>query len=131
VGALLLRAVVGVAEEHRQAGAVGDVLDAAGDVGEERVGDVEHDQADRAAAPGAQVAGGLVAHEAEDGDRGQHPLAGRRADRIGPVEDVADRPDRDPGVLGDVADARGHGVSSRVSGLGTGHRPVPRWSSPS
>ena len=41
------------------------VLDAAGDVGEERVGDVEHDQPDRAALPAAQLAGRLVAHEAE------------------------------------------------------------------
>ena len=45
--------------------AFGDLLDAAGDVGEERVGDVEHDQADGAAAAGAQLAGRLVADEAQ------------------------------------------------------------------
>ena len=68
--------VVAVAEDHGEPGGLGDVLDAAGDVGEERVGDVEHDQADRAAAAGAQLPGRLVADEAERGDRGVDPLAG-------------------------------------------------------
>ncbi len=39
-------------------------LGAAGDRREEGVADVEHDQGDRAAATGAQLAGGVVAHVA-------------------------------------------------------------------
>jgi hypothetical protein len=102
--------VVGVAEDHGEAGRVGRLLDAAGDVGEERVGDVEHDQADGPAHPGAQLAGRLVAHEAEGHDRVEHPAAGLLADGLGAVEHVADRAHRDPGVAGDVADAGGQRV---------------------
>src|SRR3712207_8022787 len=42
---------------------VDDVLDPTCDVGEERVGDVEDDEADGAAGPRPQLAGRLVAHE--------------------------------------------------------------------
>ena len=50
VGGLLGLPVVGVAEDDGQALGVGRLLDAAGHVGEERVGDVEDDQADGPAA---------------------------------------------------------------------------------
>ena len=47
---------------------------ATGDGGEEGVADVEHDQRDRAAAAGAQLPGGVVAHIAEGVDGGAHAL---------------------------------------------------------
>jgi hypothetical protein len=49
-------------------------LGPADDVGEERVGHVEHDDRDLAAASGPQLAGRVVADIAERGDRVVHPL---------------------------------------------------------
>src|SRR3712207_1164843 len=91
---------------------VDDVLDPAGDVGEERVGDVEDDEADGAAGPRPQLAGRLVAHEAELGDRVEDLRPRGLADRVGPVEHVAHGAHRLPGPAGHVADARGQGSSS-------------------
>ena len=117
--------VVGVAEDHRQARGVGRLLDAARDVGEERVGDVEHDQADGAAVPGPQVPGRLVADEARaSAIASLDPLAGAGADRVGPVEHVADGADRDAGPLGDVPDAAGQRSSSA---RGPRRAPVGAW----
>jgi hypothetical protein len=129
VRGLLLRPVVGVAQDQRQAGGVDDVLDPAGDVGEERVGDVEHHQADGAAGAGAQLSRRLVAHEAEGRDRVEHPRAGGLADHVGPVEDVAHRADRHPGPAGDVADARGQVPSSVEVQCPAPHRPTQRETS--
>jgi hypothetical protein len=112
VRGLLLRAVVGVAQDHREAGRVDDVLDPAGDVGEEGVGHVEHHQADGAAGARAQLTCRLVADEAEGGDRVEDLGPGGFADHVGPVEDVAHRADRHPGPAGDVPDAGGQDPSS-------------------
>jgi hypothetical protein len=108
VALLLAFLVVAVAQDDGEARLVRLVLHAAGQVGEERVGHVEHHQADRPAAPGAQLAGGLVAHEAEFRDRGVHPVAGRPGHDVGPVEHVGDRGDGDAGVGGDIPDADRH-----------------------
>src|SRR3712207_8744421 len=57
-------------QDQGQPGRVDDVLHPAGDVGEERVGDVEDHETDGAAGAGTQLPCGLVAHEPQLGDRG-------------------------------------------------------------
>ena len=82
VRGLLGRPVVGVAQDDGQALGVRHLLDAAGDVGEERVGDVEDDQADRAAA--SRRAGGgptRCGRSRASAIAVEDPLAGRLADR--------------------------------------------------
>ncbi|GAB4003489.1 hypothetical protein GCM10029992_45380 [Glycomyces albus] len=93
--ALLPREVLaGVAHGDHAAGRVDQRLGPAHDVGEERVGHVEDDDGDVAAAPGPQLAGRVVAHVAQLGDGGLDPRAGVFGDGFGAVEDVGDRADR-------------------------------------
>ena len=105
--------VVAVADEQRQVGSLGGVLDALRDVGEERVA---RRRASRRPAcwllPGPQLAGGLVAHEAELGHRLLDPLPGRGADPVGPVQDVGDGAERDAGGGRDVLDRGADGARS-------------------
>jgi Helix-turn-helix domain len=109
VALLLAFLVVAVAQDDGEAGLARLVFHAARQVGEERVGHVEHHQAERPAPPRAKLAGGLVAHEAELRDRGVHPLARRPGHDVGPVEHVGHRGDGDAGVGGDLPDADRHG----------------------
>jgi hypothetical protein len=97
VGGLAGSAVVAVAEEEREVAVLGDMLHPLGDVGEERVGGVEHDVADRAAAARAELAGRLVAHEPEIGHRLLDPRPSGSADAVGLVEDVGHRAQGHPG----------------------------------
>jgi hypothetical protein len=98
--------VVAVAKDHGQAGLARLVLDAAGHVGEERVRHVQHDQADRAAAPGAQLTGRLVPDEAELLDGGADSVPCWLGDDVRPVQHVGDSPHRDARMGGDLSDAR-------------------------
>ena len=82
VGGLALGLLVAVAEQHRDAVLGRLVFRAAGDVGEERVAGVEHDEADRTRPTGAQLAGGVVAHVAEVAD-GERARARPRSPRPG------------------------------------------------
>ena len=77
-----------VAEQDHAAGGVDLVLHAARDVGEERVGGVDDDQADRPATTGSQLAGGLVADEAQPVDHRLDALERLGSDRLRPVEHV-------------------------------------------
>ena len=87
------------------------VLNAAGGLGEEGVGDVVDEHPDQRGAPMAQTPGGLRAHEAELVDRRAHPVQGWSGHALGVVEDVRDRADRDAGPLSDVAHRRmSHGT---------------------
>jgi hypothetical protein len=86
-------------------------LDAVGDVGEEGVGDVEHDQSDGAAAAGPELACRLVAHEPQIVDGVQNPATGVGSHEVGPVEDVAHGPDGHAGMAGDVFYSRAGQVS--------------------
>ena len=79
-----------VAEEQRAARRLGRLLDAAGDVGEERVAGVEHHVGEGAAAARPQLAGRLVADEPELASPAR-PGPGSRADQVGAVEHVGDR----------------------------------------
>src|SRR6202022_3084330 len=85
--------------------------DAVGDVGEEGVGDVEHDQSDGAAAAGPELACRLVPHETQIVDGVQNPAAGVGSHEVGPVEDVAHGPDGHAGMAGDVFYSRARQVS--------------------
>ena len=95
---------VGVADHDRLAVRRGQVLGAAGDLGEERVPDVRHDQPDERRLPGPQRRGRAVRHPAERRDRVAHADAGRLGDPLGPVDDVRDRPHGHARALRDVAD---------------------------
>ena len=108
VGLLALGAVVAVADDHGHVRDLGGDLDALGDVGEERVGGVEHHVGDRPAGPHPQLAGELVAHEAELGHRPLDPLPGAGADHLGAVQHVGDGAEGDAGRGGDVLDGGDH-----------------------
>ena len=91
VGHLPLGRLRAVADVHGVPRRVEVVLGPQHDVGEERVGDVDHHHADRSAAAGAQLAGRLVADPAELVDRLPHPLLGGRGHQVRGVEHVRDR----------------------------------------
>jgi hypothetical protein len=83
---LARRIFAAVAQVEGEAGRVGCLLRTFGDVGEEGVGDVEHDEGNGAAGAPAQLARRLVAHEAQgvdrvttDGTRRVNPRADRAA----------------------------------------------------
>ena len=97
--------VVAVAQDQRQARFARLILHAAGDVGEERVRHVEHDQADGAAPAGPQLARRLVPDEPQLLDRGLHPDAGGLGNHVRPVEHIGHRANGDASVGSDIPDA--------------------------
>ena len=86
----------------------GDVLETAVDGGEERVGDVEGDEADRRAARAvpAQVLGAMVGAVAESGDGGTDTIRHDVADSGLVVDDPRDRLHAHAGSGGHVAHRR-------------------------
>src|SRR6201989_1493887 len=82
VPALLVVRLVGVAQDHGVARGLGGVLGAARALGEERVGHVEDDQPEAAAAAGPELAGGSVRYEAELLHRGLDAGPGERPDQV-------------------------------------------------
>src|SRR5690606_29475391 len=105
VAALPLDLLVG-AGEYEHAVVLGEpVLDAARDVGEEWVRDVEHDRPDGAAGAGPQLACRAAPHESELADRVLDPDSGCLGDQGRLVENVRHGADGNPGQLGDVANA--------------------------
>ena len=80
VRALLLRGLVGVADEHAVAGVEGLVLDRADQLAEVRVLDVRDDDADHGGALAPEVAGQDVGPVVELLDRAQHARPVRLAD---------------------------------------------------
>ena len=71
--------VVAVAQIDRQTRRLRGLLDAARNVGEERVGRIEHHVTEAPAAAGPELAGVLVAHEPQLLDRVEHSLPGDSA----------------------------------------------------
>ena len=80
-----------VGEEDHAVVRVGDVLDAGGHVGEERVGDVEDQQAEHAAAPGRSWRAASLRTQPELLDHVEDPARGVGVDLVGVVEHVGDR----------------------------------------
>ncbi len=80
-------------------------LGAAGDVHEERVAHVEHEQGHDPALAGPQLAGGLAADVAELLDHRLHTVPGRLGDQIGPVDHIGHRAHGDAGLAGHVLDS--------------------------
>jgi hypothetical protein len=115
VPALLVVGLVGVAQDHGVARGLGIVLDAARDLGEERVGHVEHDQAEAAAAAGPELTGRPVRDEPELLHGGLDAGPGQRPDQVGMVQHVRDRADRHPGQARHVLHARSHPTSGPVT----------------
>ena len=111
------RVLAAVADDEHSAGLLDDLLGAAHDVGEERVGHIQHHDGHRPAATGAQVTRGVVADVAELFDGVEHALAGLRGHRLRTVEHIADRAHGHASALCDLLDS------------GLGHRritPTPR-----
>ncbi len=69
VAGLAVDVLVAVAEDHGQPVLGGLAFRAAGEIGEERVAHIEHDEADRRAAPDTQLSRRVVAHVPELVDR--------------------------------------------------------------
>ncbi len=115
VAGLTLDVFGAVAEDHREPVPGGFALRSAGEIREERVPDVEHDEPHRRAAPHAQLPRGVVAHIAQHLDRFADPADGIRRDLLAMVQHIRDRADRDSRPLGHIADVRGHrGTNPRV-----------------
>jgi hypothetical protein len=97
VGPLALSPVRAVAQEEREVVPLHGVLDSLGDVGEERVGCVEHHVRQGLAAARSQLPRRLVAHEAQVRHGLFDPVSRRGADSVGPVENVGHRAQGNPG----------------------------------
>ena len=104
IGLLPIGTLVAVAQEESQGLPLGDVLDPCGDIGEERVGGVEHDVGQRPALAGTQLAGRLVADEAQLSHGAFDALPGARADAVGAVEHVGHGAERDSRPRRDIPD---------------------------
>ena len=102
----LRRVLVGVAQHHVVALALGDVLDAADQRGEERVLDVGDDHGPQVRAGLAQVAGDAVRAVAELGDRGADLLGQLRIHVAPPAQHPRDGGRRHAGSTRDVVDRR-------------------------
>jgi hypothetical protein len=109
VALFTLGVVLGVAEQHRVAAALGRVFDPLQDLGKERVGDVRNGDDQLPGAEGSKVRRYEVGREAETLDLLQHLLAGFRRDHIRPAEHPGDGGGGNAGALGDFVD-RGHPV---------------------
>ena len=101
---LLLRALAAVADHHPETGVPGRALGAAGDVDEERVAHVQHQQGHDAAAARPELPGRLAADVAELLDRREDTGPGVGKHRLGAVDHVGDRAHGDSGLPGHVLD---------------------------
>jgi hypothetical protein len=117
VAGLLARLTIAATEQHGHPGGQSDRLDALGDVGEERVGHVEHDQTEHATVATAQVTSGGVGHVPQIPDGGEDAAAGGGRHAVALVEHGGNGTDRDPGALGDITHSDrwrvGHGLLLR------------------
>ena len=109
VAALALEVALRVAEDDVVAGAPGDLLDAADDEGEERVGDVRHDHSEGARLALDQPAGEPVGDVAELRDRRLHAPARVGTDAGAVVDDARNGHRRNTGVARNVVDRHSHG----------------------
>jgi mannose-6-phosphate isomerase len=109
--ALAGQAVVRTADEHHAGMQPGGVLHGAGQRGEERVGDVVHQQADRLGRLGmaAELAGGVVAVVPELPDRAFDLSRGLRLHAGLPVDHARDGHQADARDPGDVSHGRSPG----------------------
>ena len=90
---LLALAVLGAAAEDQGSALLPEhVFDASGDVGEERVRDVEHDHPDGLVGAGSQLAGRVVADVPQLVDGRLDPLEGRGQHLVRVVQRVGHRP---------------------------------------
>ena len=93
VRVFLGRVLVAVADDHRIARLARPVLDAARQVGEEGIRQVQQHEPDDASGAGAQMPRALVADESELVDDVEDPLARLRGHDLGAVQDVRDGAD--------------------------------------
>ena len=111
---LLLGVLAGVDEQELEVGLPGGAPGGPDQGGEVRVGDVGHDHGQVAGAAGDQAPGGPVGDEAELGDDGLDPLAGRRRHQLGAAERPRDRGRVHAGAGGDVLDRHPLGTRRTV-----------------
>nr|VVN34717.1 hypothetical protein PS652_05049 [Pseudomonas fluorescens] len=125
VAALLLRVVVGVAEDHAIAVALAAVLDPPGQLGEVRVDAVGHQQANGGGAARLERAGHGAGHIVELGNRRFDLQAHRLADRAGLVQYVGHGGVGNPRQCRDIFDGC-HCFSSACARAGCGKCRGPR-----
>jgi hypothetical protein len=97
--------VAAVAEQDGTAVERRRILGGPGHGREERVADVEHDEADGPAVAGAELPGGVVAHETEFLDGLQDAVLGARRNPVRIIQDIRYRAHCHAGVVGDIFDA--------------------------
>ena len=114
--ARLLRGIaVGVADDGAVAALEHVVLEAAGEVAEEGIGDVGDDDAGRVRAAATHAAGKGIGSVTQLVDGGLYPLGSGGVDVARAVDHVRDGRGRDSGALGDIADGR-HAWFTMVGG---------------
>ena len=102
---VLLRLVrIAVAQHHREAGRADRLLGASREIGEEGIGDIEHQQAHHAAPTGPELASRLAANEVEPLDSSLDLLSLFLSDQVGVVKHVGDGSDRNPCHSRNVSD---------------------------
>src|SRR5215831_2702697 len=104
-------------QDHEVPSLTRSSLDPAGELGEERVVEVECHQRDRLALDPAQKPRGMVADVPELLDCLEHSGASLLGHDLRAVEDVRDRPDRDRGALSDVANRQALHALTLYTGL--------------
>ena len=96
----------------------GGLLHAAGNLGEERVVEVQHDQRDRRTADAAQLSRSVVPDEAKLVDRPLDALASWHSDHIRTIENVRDGANRHAGARGDIADRQSRHIAGQLTASG-------------
>lgn len=81
------------AKEHRETIVIPAILNTAGNISEEWVTDVEHDETDCATRARAELPRRLVSDETKPVYHRSNTFSGVRSDEIGAIEDVGDRAD--------------------------------------
>jgi hypothetical protein len=115
VGLLLLRRLVGVAEQDAVAAVVGRLLDDADHPREVRVLDVRNDDAELLRPAATEAAGEVVRPVAEVRGGLEHPLAVRRCDLAGAGQDAGHRRGRHASSRGDLLERHHAAVTVAIS----------------
>ena len=96
VALLLGGRIIRVGEDDNRVGGVGSILNAPRDLGKEGVGDIQHNQPNQRAVPGAQLPRGTITHKASFGNGLLHTQASVFRNQVRPIENIRDRAQRNP-----------------------------------
>ena len=124
------RVFVGVGEDRREAQLIKCVLDPRGELGEERVGEIADDHADKVGRGRPQARGAAVVDIAERAHRLGDALSGSLGDQRTSGKDEGHRRFGDAGALGDVDDRHAACAFGALLPRSLGHYPHPTWNVP-